>query len=391
MRASLLLRALSRDHRVDVWCLPVAGAQPRQPRGQDGDGSARLSTAALEVDPGWVLARRAGAEALRRLGRPSICRFITHRAVADLRRDFGPLEGYRCTVVYRSYLLPFVISAAQGPEDLGLRVLDLDDDEAMTRRRLAELEPASSAEHLLEAELFERFEAEHLPWAHQLLAAQEPHAERLRQQMPSLDVDVLPNAVTIPESPPADRPLEEQQADTLRLVFVGTLSYLPNHAAARELALEILPLLRQGGRPVSLRLIGRSPPPDIAELAGLEGVELVTDCLDLEPHYAWAHLTVIPLRAGGGTRIKILEAFAAGVPVVATAMAADGLRVEDGEQLLLAESAQDLASEALRLHRSPELASGLALSARRWVAKHHDRERVAGGLADRIRELSPRR
>ncbi|MEM9594982.1 MAG: glycosyltransferase [Acidobacteriota bacterium] len=467
MRAHLLLSALARDHRVDVWCVPVAGVQSggRRPEAN----AARSSIAELETDPGWILASRAGAPALRELGRPSACRFVTHRAVADLHRDFGP-SGYRCTLVYRSYLLPFVEAASKDRGALGLRIVDLDDDEATTRRRLAELEtdPASAARHRLEAELFERFEAEHLPWADHLLAAQDSHARRLRRRLPDLGIDVLPNAVHVPRSssaqesraqhrrprgagesrgdnrpkssseagagpapsyeagagpapssevgagpapssevgaglaparvgemgfrPPKSGASDEGRATSkatsdLHLLFVGTLSYLPNRAAAKELAEEILPLLRRGSLEVRLRLIGRRPPPDIALLARLQGVELVTDALDLEPHYAWAHQVVLPLRAGGGTRIKILEAFAAGVPVVATAMAADGLRVQDGEELLIAESAEALAEASLRLLRSPDLAGSMARRAFRWVRRHHDRGQVADRLADRIAEL----
>ncbi|MEM8995614.1 MAG: glycosyltransferase family 4 protein [Acidobacteriota bacterium] len=383
MRAFLHLSALARDHRVDIWCIPVAGAQPG-PRHHHG-AVERSAIAELEVDPGWVLASRAGADALLRLGRPSACRFTAHRAVAELRRGFGPLE-YRCVLVYRSYLLPFVEAAEQTPGSLGFRIVDLDDDEATTRRRLAELDldAASSDRQRLEAELFERFEARHLPWAHRLLAAQEPHAERLRGHFHDVDVDVVPNAVDVPRGDPPIRPVHSGTPDRLHLLLVGTLSYLPNRAAALELALEVVPRLQGAGLGVHLRIIGRRPPADVARLAELEGVEVLADCRDLGPHYAWAHQTVVPLRAGGGTRIKILEAFAAGVPVVATAMAADGLRVEHGDQLLLAESPDALAAEALRLHRSPDLAGRLARSASGWVRRHHDRRRVANRLADRI-------
>ncbi|MEO1088432.1 MAG: hypothetical protein AAFY88_29720, partial [Acidobacteriota bacterium] len=159
MRADLLFSALARDHRVDVWCIPVAGAQPG-PRPDHG-AIERSVVAELEVDPGWVLASRAGAPALRQLGRPSACRFITHKAVSELRRELAPFD-YRCTLVYRSYLLPFVEAAEISPGALGLRLVDLDDDEAMTRPRHADVHPEgeTSAMHRDEAELIEELAAQ---------------------------------------------------------------------------------------------------------------------------------------------------------------------------------------------------------------------------------------
>ncbi|MEM1180510.1 MAG: glycosyltransferase [Acidobacteriota bacterium] len=386
MRAHLLLTALARDHRVDVWCIPVAGAQPGEPH--RGAGITRGVVATLEVDPGWILASRAGAQTLRDLGRPAACRFVTHRAVAELRRAFGPFD-YRCTVVYRSYLLPFAAAASADPAALGLRIVDLDDDEATTRRHLAGLAPAAAAadRHRLEAELFEGFESEHLPWAHHLLAAQEAHAGRIRRRWPDRPVDILPNAVHIPALLRQERPTTGEPR-TLHLLFVGTLSYLPNRAAVTELASVITPRLRENGLKVRLRIIGRQPPPDIAELGQLDGVELVTDARDLGPHYAWTDQVVVPLRAGGGTRIKILEAFAHRVPVLATAMAADGLDVRDGRELLLAESAEELVAASRWLQRSPSVARDLAERAFHWVQRHHERALVAERLADRISRLA---
>ncbi|MEM8962531.1 MAG: glycosyltransferase [Acidobacteriota bacterium] len=388
MRAGLLLRALARDHRVDVWCIPVSGGSEALPAARQPSID-RHVVAGLEIDPGWLLATRVGPEALLRLGRPTACRFVTHTAVARLHGELDPLD-YRYTLVFRSYLLPFVRPIEQSGGSLGFRLVDLDDDEATTHRRLAELDPTHAARHRLEAELYETLEATHLPWADHLLVAQDEHAERVRRRLPGLGVDVLPNAVAVPDrSTSWERPEStEVGATALRLLLAGNLTYLPNRAAARELALAIVPRLRSQGLNVRLRLIGRRPSPDVVELGTLDDVELLTDVDDLEPHYAWADQVVLPLRAGGGTRIKILEAFASGVPVVTTSMGADGLRVRDGEHMLIAETVDELVAASLRLTRSPDLCRSLSESAYDWVRRHHDQDGVSHRFADSLEVLA---
>ncbi len=380
MRAGLILEALRRDHAVRVWRVPIAG-------GNTGDTSEIV--APLETDPAWALANRAGFRARQRLGRPELCRFATHRAVGELRRSIG-LPDFRVTVVLRSYLLPFARPVARAGGTLGLRVVDLDDDEEATRRRLADLlrtagDVQGARREALEAELFRVHEEASLPWAHCLLSAQVDHAGQLRGRFPEQQVEVLPNAIDTKAWSRLEREGSRQVAGgPPRLLLVGNLGYLPNQAAARDLACEILPALRSKGLEAEARIVGRNPPREVRELDRLAGVTVWPDVPDLDPHYAWADQVLLPLRAGGGTRIKILEAFAAGVAVLSTPLGAEGLAVEAGEHLLLAESVDELAESSLRLAREPRLAGRLVRQARRWVCRHHDRRIVAHRLADQL-------
>ncbi len=232
MRAGLLLEALRRDHSVRVWRVPTAG-------GDTGDAAEIV--APLEVDPAWALAQRAGPRARRRLGRPELCRFATHRAVGALRQSTGS-PSFRTTVVLRSYLLPFARPLDRAGGTLGLRVVDLDDDEERTRRRLAGLlrsagDQEGARREELEAELFRTHEESSLPWAHHLLSAQADHAGELSVRFPEQRVGVLPNAVdTECWSRFEPGSVEGSTGRPLRLLLVGNLGYLPNQAAARELS-----------------------------------------------------------------------------------------------------------------------------------------------------------
>ena len=389
MRANLLLESLAEEHALDLWCLPLTGAfQP--PASFSNSLIDGFVVADLEFDPGWFVAQHSGPEALRRRGLPSVCRYSTHRAVETMRRRLEPIR-YRMTLVLRSYLLPFVIPIERAGGDLGVRIVDLDDDEATTHRRLAEVETdARRAErYRLDADLFESYEAAQLPWADHLLVAQEKHAEQLRCRLIAPSVRVLRNAVDVQTRQQALRAGNSSRI-RLRLLFVGNLSYLPNRAAARELALVLLPKLRRKNLDVELRLVGHQPSADVVALEDLEGVELLTEVQDLGPLYEWADQVLLPLRAGGGTRIKILEAFAAGVPVVTTAMGADGLDVKHGEHLLIAESAEHLSRISSELAVDEALRQHLVGAASEWVSRHHDRRRTIRELSDWFCSLAPK-
>ncbi|MCG8457729.1 MAG: glycosyltransferase family 4 protein [Holophagales bacterium] len=384
MRAGLLLEALARNFRVDLWWIPISGDTANTDLAAAIE---RQIKAELEVDRGWQLAHRSGETALRRLGRPSACRFAVHRAHVDLRDALG-LPDYGCTVVLRSYLLPFAIPLGRAGGELGHRVLDLDDDEASTHRRLSELPDVEGFEshhravaHRLEAELYDTFEARAVPWSERLLSAQRAHAERLQKRFPRCRVEVLANAVVVPER--LDKEIGPPSASP-KLVFVGNLSYEPNVLAARELALQILPALEGRGYQPQLRLVGRRPAPAVSVLARRPAVSVVADAPTLDEHYAWADLAVLPLRAGGGTRIKVLESFAAGVPVVATPLGAEGLDVTDGQQLLLRASMEELVIGVEQLSSSPEKAWALAQRAHAWVRRHHERRQVIERLAESL-------
>ncbi|MBB5754888.1 glycosyltransferase family 4 protein [Prosthecomicrobium pneumaticum] len=189
---------------------------------------------------------------------------------------------------------------------------------------------------------------------------------RLHPGVPPLRV--VPNAVpsTWRDGALAGEPDARLRQDGPRLLFVGHLRYRPNIAAALFLARRLLPLLRRRLPGATLVLAGRAPHHRVRALAG-PGVTLVEGPDDLGSLYAAADVAAVPLRVGGGTRIKVLEAMAAGLPVVATALAVEGLDLEPGRHVLIAERPESFVAAIERLWRDADFAARQRAEARAHV------------------------
>ncbi|WP_245429700.1 MULTISPECIES: glycosyltransferase family 4 protein [Mesorhizobium] len=183
-----------------------------------------------------------------------------------------------------------------------------------------------------------------------------------------IPIDVVPNGFPQTGDGLAPLPAEPSTGNGFPMVvFIGHLAYPPNIDAAQRLANVILPRIRNALPDARLVLAGRTPRPEVQALARLPGVELIEDPADVAPLLSSAHLTIVPLTAGGGTRIKILEAMAAGVPVIATPIAAEGLDLVENDEVLLSQSDETLAEMAIGLCLDPERRARQRLRAHRAV------------------------
>jgi glycosyltransferase involved in cell wall biosynthesis len=131
------------------------------------------------------------------------------------------------------------------------------------------------------------------------------------------------------------------------------------------------PELSQQNPALSFAIVGRDPTPEVRALAG-DRVSVTGTVPDVRPYYSGALAAVVPLRFGSGTRLKILEAMAAGIPVISTRLGAEGLDLEDGTHLLIADSASEMIAAVCRLADSPELWQRLSRSGREVVSRSYD-------------------
>jgi glycosyltransferase involved in cell wall biosynthesis len=218
-----------------------------------------------------------------------------------------------------------------------------------------------------EAKLLQRMESLAAGLADALLTVSESDANHF-VNLGGRVVRVVPNAVdcaTYESLPTGRRP------GPPLLLYVGAMSWAPNVTAARYLASELLPEIRHRFPDIRLRIVGRDPTPDVEALRGLSGVEVTGTVKSMLPHLAEAHALVVPLEAGGGTRLKILEAFAAGLPVVSTPVGCEGLRVEHGEHLLIS-GRERFAENIFTLLANDQLGAQVAEKARVLVREHYD-------------------
>jgi glycosyltransferase involved in cell wall biosynthesis len=196
-------------------------------------------------------------------------------------------------------------------------------------------------------------------------------------------VTVVPNTV---DTGSLLRPATEQRPAAPTVVFPATFGYAPNDSAALTLVRRIHPLVRRRFADATLSLVGAGASAELrAAVAPVAGVELVGPVTDVRPWLWGSTVLAAPLTIGSGTRIKLLEAFAAGLPVVTTAKGAEGLDVVDGTHVLMAESPSQFAEAIAFLHDEPTVGPGLADRARHLVEARYStaaaRQAVESALA----------
>jgi glycosyltransferase involved in cell wall biosynthesis len=197
--------------------------------------------------------------------------------------------------------------------------------------------------------------------ADQIWTCSERETALVRDLAPGADVVTVPNGV----DPQVLTPGPAGQ-DVPDVIFLATMHYDPNADGACWFVREVWPRLRAAHPTLRLGLVGGRPPARVQALAGA-GVSIHPMVPSVLPYYRGARLSVVPLRSGSGTRIKILEAAAVGTPQVSTTLGAEGLAVRDGEHLLIADGAEAFADACLRALADPAAAAARAACARTLV------------------------
>jgi glycosyltransferase involved in cell wall biosynthesis len=176
-----------------------------------------------------------------------------------------------------------------------------------------------------------------------------------------------------------------------RLVFTGSMDWQPNEDAMVFFVREILPLVRAEEPDVTLVIVGRAPTPAIRRLAADPAITVTGRVDDVRPFIREAALYVVPLRIGGGTRLKIFEAMSMGRAVVSTTIGAEGLPVANGRDTIVADDPAAFARAILMLLRDPERRSQIESAARALVVARYDWSSVAGALEDALSEFASTR
>ena len=188
---------------------------------------------------------------------------------------------------------------------------------------------------------------------------------------------VVPNGVDL-----ARYEFRGERPGTGSFLFVGDLSWPPNAEGLRWFASEVWPLVRASAPRARLRVLGRGAPADLVRIA--PDWEFLGEGGDTRPHWAQADAAIVPLLAGGGTRLKVLEAAACGVPVLSTSVGAEGLELEPESEILLRDDPPAFAEAAVRLVERAGLRSSLSRAAREKVARRYDWSRIGTSFAEEL-------
>jgi polysaccharide biosynthesis protein PslH len=194
----------------------------------------------------------------------------------------------------------------------------------------------------------------------------------------------IENVQEIPTGVDTDyfRPRGLEKSEAHNLVFTGSMDWLPNEDAIRYFTTEIMPRIRRAVPGVTLTVVGRNPYPSLLELARRDSSIIVTGRVeDVRPYMERAAAYVVPLRIGGGTRLKIYEAMAIEKPIVSTTVGAEGLPVRDNEELLLADDPEAFADAVVRVLSDQKFASELSARAARLVREKFGWANVASNFA----------
>ena len=169
-----------------------------------------------------------------------------------------------------------------------------------------------------------------------------------------------------------------------RLIFTGSMDWLPNEDAMIYFCRDVLPAIRAEVPDAALTIVGRTPTPAVKKLAEERGVTVTGRVDDVRPFMRDASVYIVPLRIGGGTRLKIFEAMAMGRAVVSTTIGAEGLPVTDGEHVLLADDPATFARAVVHLIRDTGHRTRIEAAARALVLARYDWSAVAGELEDAL-------
>jgi glycosyltransferase involved in cell wall biosynthesis len=207
--------------------------------------------------------------------------------------------------------------------------------------------------------------------------------QRLLDEAPGVRTAVVPNAADVDFYQP--RPTDPRP-DGRTIVYFGLLSTVPNIDAVTHFVKDIWPRIATAHPEARCKIIGGRPPPSLLALAG-EGIEFTGFVPDLRPHLASAAAVVVPLRLGGGTRLKIVEAMAMGKAIVSTALGAEGIEAVNRRDILLEDEPAAFADAVNSLLSEPELAARIGRSARRLAVERYGWREAARTLEGFYRQI----
>lgn len=291
------------------------------------------------------------------------------RSVA-MKREIEQLQR---TEQFDAVVCDFLFPAPNIP-DLSGAVIFQHNVEAMIWQRHAEQAGnfVKKAYFRLQAQRMAKFEGEACRKAKRVIAVSHADAEMMRSDYGVQDISAVPTGVDLNYFKHPGVGTVKAKAD---LVFVGSMDWMPNSEGIRWFVRDVFPLILKKRPGTTFAIVGRKPPADIDAMTN-ERIQVTGTVPDVRPYLWGGKVSVVPLRIGGGTRLKIYEAMAASVPVVSTKIGAEGLEIEDGASIAIANDAAAFAGRCVDLLNDPAACQRMARRALEIVGERYSWESV---------------
>jgi sugar transferase (PEP-CTERM/EpsH1 system associated) len=250
--------------------------------------------------------------------------------------------------------------------------------ESMLLERRAAVEPGRLAKWVLERESrkLAAYESVVAPLYDNNLVMSEPDEQLLRQRAPGVHTNVVPNGVDTAYFTPT-----AQNEETPSVIYTGGMNMLANRDAVVHFLDTIWPSIVAQLPGIRFFAVGQDPPPELRAIARRDERVVVTGKVpDIRPYVRQSAVYIVPIRVGGGTRLKVLDAMASGKAIVSTSVGCEGIAARPGEHLVVADSPAEFAASTVALLRDPARRLGLGAAARRLVERKYAWSVVGGQL-----------
>ncbi|MHB0858744.1 MAG: glycosyltransferase [Anaerolineae bacterium] len=364
-----LIMQVARRHRVALLTFTQEGPLCSGPL-------AELCQPLVTV-PAPTRRRRDRLHTLIATGAPDLAHRLSSTALARALRELLTSEPFDILQVEALEMAPYALLAREWMGSAAPRIiLDAHNAEHLLQKRAFETDIRlprrwpSALYSLFQWRRLIRYESAACRSSDAVLAVSDADALALQRLAPGIQPLIVPNGVNVEQFRP-DLP------DSLALqhpsvVFTGKMDFRPNIDAVIWFAEQVWPLVLRDLPQARFYAVGKNPHPRLDVLAGDPSITVTGYVADVLPYLGGADVMVAPLRIGGGTRLKILEALAAGLPLVSTTLGAEGVDLTPGVHALLADSPPAFAKAVVTLVRDREQAHALGEAGRRFVLEHFD-------------------
>lgn len=262
----------------------------------------------------------------------------------------------------------------------GVRILREHNVDSVLMSRYAESlrNPAMAGFARRQADQIRETEIRLLPRLDRCLVITPDDEQMLKEIAPGVRTAVVPGAIDPADYSPVSPPRDQ---DPLVVVATGSFGFRPTGEGMVDFVERAWPRIRSEARGARLRIIGSCPEPLRRRFLRTEGVEVLGRVDEIRSHLSGAHVFVVPLNVGSGMRIRILEALAYEVPIVSTPIGCEGLGVEDGRHLAVAESIEKMAIRVMALYKNPSQAQTFRREGRRLLQKYYSIEQIEAQTA----------